>query len=156
MNGHLNWINWFHSHHYSSRRPTCYSDRSQDFSVPIPKCYKDFYVNSFFPRTTRLWNSVPIECFPWAYDFLFPVTLCLVVAVQPCMEWIPIKKNISPFLSAWFLVRSLFLLQKFTFLFFLFKVSNLFKLIGFLLKYWCWFVSFETDILIVVDESFIK
>ena len=24
-------------------------------------------------------------------DFL--VTLCLVVAVQPCMEWIPIKKN---------------------------------------------------------------
>ena len=26
------------------------------------------YVNSFFPRTARLWNSLPIECFPWTYD----------------------------------------------------------------------------------------
>ena len=25
--------------------------------------------------------------------FLFLVTPCLVVAVQPCMEWIPLKKN---------------------------------------------------------------
>ena len=64
MNGHLNWLNWFHSHHYSLRRPTYYSDISQDFSVTIPRCYKDFYVNSFFPRTARLSNSVPIECLP--------------------------------------------------------------------------------------------
>ena len=85
---------------FSRERSIRYSDRLNDFSVTIPRFYKDAYVNSFFPRTTRLWNSVPIECFPWAYDFLFPVTLCLVVAVQPCMEWIPIKKNISPFLSA--------------------------------------------------------
>ena len=73
-----------------------------------------------FPGTGRLWNSVPIECFPLTYDlkcrinrdlfycrfFLnrFPVccnlfvlvfllTPCLVVTVQPCMEWVPIKKN---------------------------------------------------------------
>ena len=26
------------------------------------------YVNSFFPRTARLWNSLSIECFPWTYD----------------------------------------------------------------------------------------
>ena len=26
------------------------------------------YVNSFFPRTARLWNSLPIECFPLTYD----------------------------------------------------------------------------------------
>ena len=30
--------------------PTHYSDRLHDFSVTIPRCYKDVYVNSFFPR----------------------------------------------------------------------------------------------------------
>ena len=25
-------------------------------------------VNSFFPRTARLWNSLPMECFPLTYD----------------------------------------------------------------------------------------
>ena len=48
-------------------RSTCYSDRLHDFSVTIPRCYKDVYVNSFFPRTARLWNSLPIECFPLTY-----------------------------------------------------------------------------------------
>ena len=37
-------------------RPTRYSDRLHDFSVTIPRCYKDVYVNSFFPRTARLWT----------------------------------------------------------------------------------------------------
>ena len=46
----------------------CYSDRLHDFSATIPRCYKDVYVNSFFPRTARLWNSLPIECFPLTYD----------------------------------------------------------------------------------------
>ena len=49
-------------------RSTHYSDRLHDFSVTIPRCYKDVYVNSFFPRTARLWNSLPIECFPLTYD----------------------------------------------------------------------------------------
>ena len=54
---------------YSRGRSTpCYSDRLYDFSVTIPRCYKDVYVNSFFPRTARLWNSLPIECFPLTYD----------------------------------------------------------------------------------------
>ena len=51
-----------------SRRSTHYSDRLHDFSVTIPRCYKDVYVNSFFPRTAKLWNSLPIECFPLTYD----------------------------------------------------------------------------------------
>ena len=38
------------------------------FFVAIPRCYKDIYVNSFFPRTARLWNSLPIEYFPLTYD----------------------------------------------------------------------------------------
>ena len=53
---------------YSRRRSIRYSDRLHDFSVTIPRCYKDVYVNSFFPRTARLWNSLPIECFPLTYD----------------------------------------------------------------------------------------
>ena len=53
---------------YSRGRSTHYSDRLHDFSVTIPRCYKDVYVNSFFPRTTRLWNSLPIECFPLTYN----------------------------------------------------------------------------------------
>ena len=53
---------------YSWGRPTHYSDRLHDFSVTILACYKDVYVNSFFPHTARLWNWLPIECFPLKYD----------------------------------------------------------------------------------------
>ena len=53
---------------YSQGRSTHYSDRLHAFSVTIPRCYKDVYVNSFFPRTARFWNNHPIECFPLAYD----------------------------------------------------------------------------------------
>ena len=53
---------------FSQGRSTHYSDRLHDFSVTIPRCYKDVYINSFFPRTAKLWNSLPIECFPLTYD----------------------------------------------------------------------------------------
>ena len=53
---------------FSRGRSTRYSDRLHDFSVTIPRCYKDVYVNSFFPRTAKLWNSLPIECFSLTYD----------------------------------------------------------------------------------------
>ena len=53
---------------YSQGRSTYYSDRLHDFSVTIPRCYMDVYVNSFFPRTVGLWNSKSIECFPLTYD----------------------------------------------------------------------------------------
>ena len=49
---------------FSRGRSTHYSDRLHDFSVTIPRCYKDVYVNSFLPRTAKLWSSLPIECFP--------------------------------------------------------------------------------------------
>ena len=49
---------------YTRGRSTHYSDRLYDFSVIIPRCYKDVNVNSFFLRIARLWNSLPIECFP--------------------------------------------------------------------------------------------
>ena len=53
---------------FCQRRFTRYSYRLHDFSVTIPRCYNDVYVNSFFPHTARLWNSLPIECSPLTYD----------------------------------------------------------------------------------------
>ena len=53
---------------FSQARSTGYCDRLHDLSVKISWCYKDFYVNSFFPCTARLWTSLPIECFLLTYD----------------------------------------------------------------------------------------
>ena len=52
---------------YCRGRSARCSDRLHDSSVTIPRCYKDLYISSFFPRTNRLWNSPPIECFPLTY-----------------------------------------------------------------------------------------
>ena len=49
-------------------RSTRYSDRWHYFFVTIPRCYKDVYVNSFFPHTVRPWNSLPIEWFRLTCD----------------------------------------------------------------------------------------
>ena len=40
---------------YSWGRSTHYSDRLPGFSVCIPRCFKNVYVNSFFPCTARIW-----------------------------------------------------------------------------------------------------
>ena len=53
---------------YFRWRSTYYSNRLHNFSVTIPRCFKDVYVNNFFPRTFRLWNSLPAECFPLNSD----------------------------------------------------------------------------------------
>ena len=53
---------------YPQGRSNCYCNRLHNFSVTIPRYFKDVYVNSFFPRTTRLWNSLAIESFSLIYD----------------------------------------------------------------------------------------
>ena len=53
---------------FSQGRSTRDFDRLHDFLVTIRRCYKDIYVNSFFPHTARLWNSLPTECFRLTYD----------------------------------------------------------------------------------------
>ena len=61
---------------FSQRRSTRYSDRLHDFSVTIPRCYKDVYVSISVPRTTRPWNSLPIKCVPLTYNlngFMFRI-----------------------------------------------------------------------------------
>ena len=52
---------------FSRGRSTRYSDRLHNFCVTMPRCYRDVYVNIFFPR---LWNSLPIGCFPLTYDLI--------------------------------------------------------------------------------------
>ena len=52
---------------YSRGRSICYSDRLHDFSITITRCYKEVYVNSFFPRTAKFWNSLPI-CLLLTFD----------------------------------------------------------------------------------------
>ena len=52
----------------SQGRSTRYSGRLHHFSVTIHRCYKDAYVNSFFPRKAQLWNSQNKECFPLTYN----------------------------------------------------------------------------------------
>ena len=61
-----NWLNWFH-YPFPQGMSAPYSERLPDFSVSIPRCYKDIYVNSLFLRTSILWNSLPAKCFPLKY-----------------------------------------------------------------------------------------
>ena len=64
INVHLHWLNWFH---FVILLTSYYSDRLHDFTVIIPRCYKDVYINSFFPCKARIWNSLPAESFPLNY-----------------------------------------------------------------------------------------
>ena len=49
-------------------RVTRYSTKAHSMTVQVPSCNKHFYTTSFFPRTSRLWNSLPSSCFPTGYD----------------------------------------------------------------------------------------
>ena len=59
-----NWPNWFHFLFLE----VGLLNKLHDFPVSIPVCYKDVYVNSFFPHTARFWNTLSIECFSLTYD----------------------------------------------------------------------------------------
>ena len=53
---------------YPWGRSSHYFHELHDFSVTISRCYKDVYISSFFPHRARLWNSLPVECFPLTYN----------------------------------------------------------------------------------------
>ena len=111
VNVDLVWLNRFSFLFLVTGRSTRYSNRLNDFSVTIPSCSKNVYVNSFFPVTARLWNSLLAQCFPlnfqlngfkcridtfsiWLFLNSFPISFSYfssfscnsVVAVQHCME----------------------------------------------------------------------
>ena len=97
---HVNWLNWFHFLILVGGLLVIMID-SLIFRSPLLVVIKMF-MSTFFPRTARLWNSLPIErsllinnsfsvCFNLSV-LLFPVTAYLLVAVQPCMEWISLKE----------------------------------------------------------------
>ena len=54
--------------YYFGRCSSKLADILHDFYVIIPRCYKDVYVNSFFPHIAKLQNSLPVECFPLTYN----------------------------------------------------------------------------------------
>ena len=64
---HLNWLNWSYFLFLEEGLLIVLID-CMIFFVTIPRFYKDVYVNSFFPCTAKLWNSLPIECFPLTCD----------------------------------------------------------------------------------------
>merc|ERR1711942_167742 len=43
---------------------------SHRYTVVPPRCKRGFYASSFFPRTSALWNDLPVSCFPDGYDLL--------------------------------------------------------------------------------------
>ena len=47
---------------------TRFSSAAHPLTIQIPNFHKTFYSASFFPRTARLWNSLPSDCFPSNYD----------------------------------------------------------------------------------------
>ena len=49
-------------------RDTRFASNSHPHNVEVPSCHKKFYVTSFFPRTSVMWNSLPISCFPDSYN----------------------------------------------------------------------------------------
>ena len=57
---HRNRLNWFHFLFLEGGLLVIAIDRM--IFVTIPRCDKDV-----FPRTARLWNSLPIECFSLTY-----------------------------------------------------------------------------------------
>ena len=63
-----NWLNWFHFLFLEGGLLVILIDRVICLPPFLDVCYKDVCVNSFFLRTARLWNSLPIECFPLSYD----------------------------------------------------------------------------------------
>ena len=50
------------------KRRTRLAANSHPFTVEVPSCQKKFYATSFFPRTSAIWNSLPLSCFPDTID----------------------------------------------------------------------------------------
>ena len=53
---------------FSQGRSTCCSDRLHDFSVTIPRCDKDVYVNSFVSLHNQTLEFFAHRIFPQAYN----------------------------------------------------------------------------------------
>ena len=100
---HLNWLNWFHFHILEGGLLVIMTD-CMIFLSPFLDVTRMSMSTVLFPHTARLWNSLPIECFPLTYDcsgfnsrfflnrfpvyfnvfmILFLVTPYLIVALQP-------------------------------------------------------------------------
>lgn len=43
---------------------------SNPYQVSISRCRTELFASSFFPRTSRLWNSLPLHIFPTSYNLI--------------------------------------------------------------------------------------
>ena len=78
----LNWFNWLR---FLILEGGLHVVQTDCMTVTIPRCYKDVYNNSFFPRKARPWNSLLIEYFPLTYDlsgFKFRINSHLLTAIS--------------------------------------------------------------------------
>ena len=64
---HLNWLNWFHFLFLEESLLVIVID-CMIFLSPFLDVTRTSMSTVFFPRTARLWNSLPIEYFPLTYD----------------------------------------------------------------------------------------
>ena len=62
-----NWFNWFHFLFLKVGVLVILID-CMIFLSPFIDVTSNSFVNSFFPCTARLCNSLPVECFPLTYD----------------------------------------------------------------------------------------
>ena len=49
-------------------RLAAFTQSNHPYTLRSPLIRNQFHENSFFPRTTRLWNSLPAHCFPDGYN----------------------------------------------------------------------------------------
>ncbi|XP_065662653.1 uncharacterized protein LOC136085290 [Hydra vulgaris] len=64
-------------------RVTPHSIKCHPFSVTVPKCSKNAYSSSFFPRTSAIWNSLSSSSFPDSYNLQsFKSSVKLYLALQ--------------------------------------------------------------------------
>ncbi len=49
-------------------RLAAFTQSNHPYTLRSPLIRNQFHENSFFPRTTRLWNSLPAHCFPASYN----------------------------------------------------------------------------------------
>ena len=63
-----NWLNWSHVLFLEGDLLIIMIDRMIFLSPFLDVTTMSVYVKSFFSRTARLCNSLPIECFPLTYD----------------------------------------------------------------------------------------
>ena len=87
---------WRNKANFSSSSSSCYGRycselvKTMSFSwfyvVNFPKCYRDVNASSLFPYTTRLWDSLSVECWSLTCGLSYGQTALLLIFTT-CSGW---------------------------------------------------------------------